>query len=434
MMKTAIKKNNITIITVIYCCFYFLNTNSQTVTTVAGSSPGYLDGVGTASQFNGPAGVAVSADGSLFVADRINHRIRKISSSGVVTTFAGNGVAGFSDGIGTAAQFNYPMNLAFDQSGNIVVADSNNHKIRKITQTGEVTTIAGNVSGFADGTGTAAKFNYPEGVAVDNSGNVFVTDTGNSRIRKITSTGVVTTLAGSDAFGFADGVGVLAKFWSPSGIAVDASGMIFVAEKQNNRIRKITQGGVVTTFAGNGTSGSVDGVGITAQFSTPFSLALDATGNVFVTDAANNRIRKITSAGMVSTFAGSSQGYLDGIGTAARFFYPLGISIATDGTVFIGESGNSRIRKITNNLSIDSYQVENQITVYPNPGTSIIHLELNNITISKINIIDMNGRHIEANHILNHENMMYIGNLRNGIYTLQIFTDNGIIYKKIIKK
>ena len=137
---------------------------------------------------------------------------------------------------------------------------------------------------------------------------------------------------------------------------------------------------------------------------------------------------------MVSTFAGSSQGYLDGIGTAAKFYYPLGISVATDGTVFIGESGNSRIRKITNNLNIDSYQVENQITIYPNPATSIIHLELNNRTISKINIIDINGRYIEANHILNHENKMYIGNLSNGIYTLQIFTDNGIIYKKIIKK
>lgn len=181
----------------IFLVLSFFDVNAQMVTTIAGSSQGYLDGIGTVAKFNGPAGVAVDNNGTLYVADRLNHRIRKISSTGIVSTFAGSGVQGGLDGIGIQAQFKFPMSVAIDLVGNIYVADAGNHRIRKITSDGVVTTLAGSTSGFADGVGILAQFHFPEGIALDETGTIFISDTGNLRIRKITSTGVVTTLAGN---------------------------------------------------------------------------------------------------------------------------------------------------------------------------------------------------------------------------------------------
>jgi hypothetical protein len=351
----------------------------------------------------------------------------------MVTTHAGSGTPGFLDNTGINAQFNYPMHLAIDLNGNIFVADSNNHRIRKISPAGVVTTIAGSSSGFADGIGNDAQFYYPEGIAVDNLGNIFVADAGNNRIRKITSTGFVTTLAGNGTFGFADGNGTLAKFWTPSGIAIDSNGAIIVAEKQNNRIRKVLQNGDVSTIAGNGTSGSSDGIGTTAQFRNPFGIAIDIEGNIYVADSGNNRIRKITTTGVVTTLAGSSSGYLDGIGTAAKFNYPIGISVATDGKVYISESGGCKIRMIISTLNNNSFRSENQIIIYPNPSSSIVNLESYDLILSEIIILDINNRTIDTKVVSNNQNKIDIHNLQNGIYTLQIITDKGIICKKIIK-
>jgi len=432
-MNGAILKNYIfkTIFTV--CLFIFNNTNSQVVTTIAGSSPGYQDGQGTAAYFNGSAGIVVDSNDNLFVADRLNHCIRKIAPSGMVTTFAGNGSPGFLDNTGINAQFNYPMHLAIDLNGNIFVSDSNNHRIRKISPTGVVTTVAGSDSGFADGDVNVAKFSYPEGIAVDNLGNLFIADSGNNRIRKITSSGLVTTLAGSDNFGFADGNGNSAKFWTPCGIALDSNGAIIVAEKQNNRIRKVLQNGDVSTIAGNGTSGSVNGIGTAAQFRNPFGVAIDVAGDIYVADSGNNRIRKISTTGVVTTLAGSSSGYLDGIGTAAKFNYPIGISIATDGKVYVSESGGSKVRMISSTLKNNSFISENQIAIYPNPSSSIVNIESYDLILSKIIILDINGRTIDTKIVSNNRSEIDIYNLQNGIYTLQIITDKGISNKKIIK-
>jgi serine/threonine-protein kinase len=433
IMKTSILKRGLTLTLFFFSLFCFINGYSQTVTTIAGSNSGYLDALGLAAKFNGPAGVAVDNNGNVFVADRINHRIRKINTEGVVSTFAGSGVAGALDATGTAAQFEFPTQIAIDLNGNIFVADAGNHRIRKITSTGVVTTLAGSTDGFADGVGNLAQFYYPEGVAVDNAGNVYVADAGNHVIRKITAAGVVTTLAGSGDFGFADGAGNVAKFYTPCATAVDASGIVYVTEKQGNRIRKVSPTGVVTTLAGNGTLGYADGPGNLAEFNAVFGVTLDLAGNLYVTDAGNNRIRKITSAGVVTTFAGSASGYLDGVVTAAKFYYPVGICMASDGTIFIGESGNHKIRKISSTLGIDGYQLDQQLSVYPNPTSTSINLKLTDLILSEITLFDLNGKSVAFKDSFNGENTLNLGNLQNGFYTLKITTDKGIVYKKILK-
>jgi serine/threonine protein kinase, bacterial len=238
------------------------------------------------------------------VADAGNNKIRLISPPGTVSTFAGTGIAGAADGKDTAT-FNSPLGVAVDISGNVYVADYENDLIRKITPGGLVSTLAGKtgVTGLVDGADTAARFNLPQGLAVDASGNIYVVDNGNNAIRKITPDGVVSTLAGSGATGSANGTGKSASFNSPFGIAIDAAGNVYVADSGNNLIRKITPDGVVSTFAGSGVKGAGNGTGAAASFNTPAGLAVDAAGNIYVSDENNNLIRKISTAGAVTTIA-----------------------------------------------------------------------------------------------------------------------------------
>ncbi len=314
------------------------------VTTLAGTgASGTTDGTNLA-EFSGPFGVAVDAAGNVYVADFFNHRIRKITAAGVVSTLAGS-TYGYFDGIGAAAQFYGPRGVAVDAAGNVYVADSGNNRIRKITAAGEVTTLAGqSTAGTTDATGIAAQFNTPRGVAVDVVGNVYVADTGNHRIRKITPVGAVSTLAGSTG-GYLDATGTAAQFNLPAGVAVDTAGNVYVADTENHRIRKITAAGVVTTLAG-GLPGTTDATGTAAQFNTPTGVAVDTAGNLYVADYINHRIRKITPAGVVSTLAGSTLGYLDGIGAAAQLYGPLGVAVDAAGNLYVADFFNNRIRQI----------------------------------------------------------------------------------------
>ena len=320
------------------------------VSTLAGSgSLGSTDGTGTASSFARPSGVAVDSAGNLYVADSSNNKIRKISPAGVVSTVAGTGAVGSTDGTGTAASFFFPNGVASDGVGNLYVADSANNKIRKITPTGEVSTLAGTgARGRDDGPGTAASFNYPQGVAVDSAGNVYVADMNNSIIRKITPAGEVSTLAGNGAIGSVDGTGTAASFFFPNGVALDSAGNVYVADTGNEKIRKITPVGLVSSLAGTATIiGSADGTGTAASFNYPMHIATDSAGNVYVGDSANQKIRKITSTGVVSTLAGTGAiGATDGAGNVASFNYPHGIAVDTAGNVYVGDSSNNRIRKI----------------------------------------------------------------------------------------
>jgi sugar lactone lactonase YvrE len=261
----------------------------------------------------------------------------------LVSTFAG-GKLGFADGIGGDAEFCFPNGIASDAAGNLYVADTANDRIRKITPAGEVSTIAGGVHGFADGIGGDARFKLPSGIASDAAGNLYVADTANDRIRKITPAGEVSTLAG-DEYGFADGVGSDARFKLPFGITSDAAGNLYVADHYNNRIRKITPAGVVSTIAGS-EEGFADGIEGDARFHRPTGIVVDAAGNLYVADSGNDRIRKITQAGVVSTLAGGEEGLADGVGSDARFNEPRGIAIDAAGNLYVADYGNDRIRKI----------------------------------------------------------------------------------------
>ncbi|MHA4810825.1 hypothetical protein ACX0G9_22145 [Flavitalea flava] len=308
------------------------------VSTLAGSSYGYLDGTGTGAKFGTPRGLTVDAAGNVFVVDYSNDRIRKITPAGVVTTIAGS-TNGFADGTGAAAQFNHPNAIAIDAAGNLYVADAGNNRIRKITPGAVVSTIAGD--------GYVTTLYQPLGVGVDASGNVYIADSYNSRIGKLGSSGF-SVLAGSTAGGpgYVDGTGTAAKFNDPNGVVVDAAGNVFVSDWGNFLIRKITPAGVVSTFAGS-VEGFADGTGSAAKFEHLSGPAIDAAGNIYVADIGNNRIRKITPEGVVSTVAGGAPlGYLDGPVATAQFANPYAVAVDAAGNIYVSDMDNNLIRKI----------------------------------------------------------------------------------------
>lgn len=287
---------------------------------------------GTASVLNHPSGIVKDAGGNFFICDRDNHRIIRLTSAGAATVVAGSGIAGFADGTGTAAQFNQPYCITMDASGNLFVGDRINNAIRKITPAGVVTTLAGNgTAGNQNGTGSAARFAEPLGITIDGAGNLYVADYLNNQIRKVTPSGVVTTVtAVSQVFG----------------IVSDNTGNLYFTEYSVNKVSKYSSSGVYSVIAGDGTPGTTDGTGSAARFSFPAGITMDASGNLYVSETFNNRLRKITSAGVVSTIAGSNAGYADGSGSAALFDSPIALAgDFSNNLLYIADFGNHKIRK-----------------------------------------------------------------------------------------
>lgn len=372
------------------------------VSTLAGASastPGAVDGRGAAARFYSPESIAIDRAGMLYVADSVNHTIRKVSPQGVVTTLAGRaGEPGSADGRGSAARFFDPKGVAVDVAGNVLVSDNANHTIRKISPDGNVTTLAGSARNASalDGIGSAARFAFPQALVTDAARNVYVVDRGNGLLRKITPAGIVTTLAsGVNGVNFKDITGTVKGYDDLAGLAIDANGILYGSDQSAGKIRRITRQGVVTTLPFDAqppgqpreimplgiavdpsgtlsvtgqysvyvvTNGStfkrlaglapelalVNGNGAQARFNLPWAVTSDATGNWYVADAGNYMIRKITPAGVVSQLAGSGKwGSVDGTGAGASFSAPKGIVADPLGNVFVADTYNSTIRKIT---------------------------------------------------------------------------------------
>ena len=342
-----------------------VTTSNTIITTVAGSAVAGRGGDGgraTASELSYPEAVAVDASGNIYIADRENQIIRMVTkSTGIITTVAGNGLYGYNGDGGQAmqAQLSSPQGVAVDASGNIYIADTENHRIRMVTKsTGIISTVAGSAeSGFRGdgGQATLARLLNPHSVVVDASGNIYIADASNLRIRVVTkSTGVITTVAGNGQNGFSGdgGYATSAVIVWPQSIAVDTSGNIYIADANNRRIRKVTKStGIITTVVGTGQygNGGDGGYATSAQLSSPRGVAVDASGNIYISDFSNV-IRMVTkSTGIISTVAGTGSGGFSGDGEiprSAQVSMPLGIAVDAWGNIYIADTGNKRIRKV----------------------------------------------------------------------------------------
>lgn len=372
------------------------SADAQNISSLAGSGTSGFSGDGSnalTAKLNGPQDVGLDTFGNIYIADAANNRIRKVTAStGIITTIAGTGSTGYSGdgGAATSATFSSPIGLAVDNAGNIYIADNGNHCIRKITaSTGTISTVAGNGSAGFSGDGadaTLARLYAPYDVTVDSFGNLYIADVSNNRIRKVTaSTGIMSTVAGTGTAGFSgDGAAATsAKLYQPFSVAVDDAGNLYIADANNQRIRKVSAStGIITTIAGTGTAAySGDGSAATsAQFNTPYSIALDKSNNIYISDFMNNRVRKINaSTGIVSTIAGTGVSGYSGDGgpaTSARISYAKGIFVDRVSNVYIADEQNQRVRFICNAAKIpDAPLVTSPVTLCtsstPGPLTAI---------------------------------------------------------------
>lgn len=329
--------------------------SAQLVVTVAGvlETAGNLDGEPFSALFNNPHGIASDAEGNIYVADRFGHFIRKITPDGTVSTIAGTGETGKADGPGLQATFNEPWGLCTGPDGDLFIADTRNNLIRRIDANGNVSTFAGSGNfGTSNGQGQASTFGNPTGLVMDGVGNMYVADHLTHIIRKIDPTGFVTTIAGKPYTpGTADGTGTEARFYRPYGIALDQDGNIIVADEWNHLIRKVTPDGEVTTIAGTGSIGSEDGLATQASFNYPWDVVVDNNGNLFVADGYNNVVRKILPTGTVTTYVGTAgvTGGVDGEGPDATFSGATGLTyLSFSDEIYVADAYNNLIRKIIN--------------------------------------------------------------------------------------
>ena len=346
---------------------------SGDISTVAGIGGGFSGdgGPATSAQLKSPSGVAFDSSGNLFIADQFNHRIRKVDTSGNIGTVAGTSTQGFSgdEGPATSAQLERPSGVAVDSSGNLFIADLINNRIRKVDTSGNISTVAGTSTAGWSGDGgpaTSAQLNFPHGVAVDSSGNLFIADSGNHRIRKVDTSGDISTVAGTSTQGFSGdgGPATSARLSEPMGVTVDSSGDLFIADMSNQRIRKVDTSGNISTVTGDGTFafGGDGGPATSAQMWNPIGVAVDSSGNLFIADTSNHRIRKVDTSGNISTVAGTGTQGSSGDGgpaTDARLFAPHDVAFDSSGNLLIADLNNNRIRK-----------VEAVATAVPVPGVS----------------------------------------------------------------
>ncbi len=406
-------------------------SDAQNIFTYAGTGvQGYSGDGGLAinGQLATTYGIAVDALGNVYIADAENRRIRKINTAGIISTIAGTGVPGFSGdgGAATSAQLDYPVSLAVDTSGNLYVGDF--YRIRKVNASGIISTIAGTgVAGFSGDGGLAisAQIQQIIGISIDVSGNVYFADANNQRIRKINTAGIISTVAGTGVPGFSGdgGAATSAQITLPYGIVTDALGNLFISE--NFRIRKVNTVGIISTVAGTGVPGySGDGgAAINAQFYDPKGIAIDSAGNIFIADEVNVRIRKINNVGIISTFAGTGVAGFSGDGASANLAQlntAIALAIDASGNVFIADFVNYRIRKVCVGsclAGINSLTENNGVLIFPNPNNGSFKIQIA-AEIANVELILYNslGQKVHEQKIIQGENNITTSGLAKGLY------------------
>jgi sugar lactone lactonase YvrE len=441
-------KNIVLFLVVIF--IHNLPAQGQIITTIAGTGTGGLHGDGgpaVSCTLEFPYSTAVDSAGNLYIADLGNDCVRKIDkATGIINTIAGTSVAGFSGdgGPATAAQLSGPVDVAVDRNGNVFIADNYNHRIRKVDLSGTINTIAGtgfNGYGGDGGPATAAAVYSPHGVAFDNSGNLLICDNLNNRIRKIDAGGIITTIAGTGMPGHSGdgGPATLSTMSQPYGITVDISGNIYIADRANY-IRKISPAGIITSIAGTGVAGyNGDGIAATtAQLNQPYGVAVDVDGGIYIADVSNSRIRKIEWSGVISTVAGAGViGYSgdNGPATAARID-PTGITVDKTGNLYIADFSNFRIRYIKNTVGVSTVtSTVETLEVSPNPSSGAFSVKLSETTGSEMidfTITDISGRPAVAFKGNTNETISLDLHLPSGFYILSAVTNQAIARRQII--
>ncbi len=426
---------------------------AQIITTVAGTGTAGYSGDGgqaTNAELYYPLSITFDVSGNLYFSDNDNQRIRKVNTAGIITTIAGNGTAGYSGdgGQATAAELHTPIGVAFDAFGNLYIADATNHRIRKINPSGIISTIAGTGTNGYSGDGanaTAAELGQPRGLAFDATGNLYFADLGYDVVRKVNTLGIITTIVGNGTQGYSGdgGQATAAELYWPWGIAFDLMGNMYIADEGNSRVRLVNTSGIITTIAGNGSGGySGDGGQATAaEFADVMNVVIDASGNIYVSDNNNGRVRKINTLGIIITIAGNGGSGFSGMGgqaTAAELAGPNGLALDAFGNLFFIDEESNHICKVTNVGQAGIQQVTNindEVIVYPNPAATSIQVSLAGNSENTIIVIrDMLGNAVYHSTTNAQHDRIPIAELTSGMYIIEVSNSKGTAFKKFIKE
>ena len=410
---------------------------AQVITTFAGTgSAGYSgdSGLSYHAKLNGCTGMAVDGAGNVYIADKNNNVVRKVSTAGIITTFAGTGAAGYSGngGQATLAKLNKPYSAATDAAGNVYIADNNNNVVRVVSASGIISTYAGNDTAGYNGDGIPASHASlcgPQGIAFDAVGNLYIADAGNNRVRKVNAAGVITTVAGTGSSGYTgdNGLATSAQLSAPSAVAIDAAGDVYIADILNNVVRKIDGSTrIITTVAGNNTPGfgGDGGAATSAQLHYPAGVSLDEGGNLYIADQGNNTIREVDGAGNISVFAGkhtSGYGGDYGVPTDAELSAPVSVYVDGWGRVYIADYANNAVRIITAfALGTPSVVASTGMKVYPNPTTGSCTIELPaTMANATVTVTDVLGNTVATCTATGHTTAVNLSTLPAGTYTVK---------------
>jgi sugar lactone lactonase YvrE len=428
-----------------------LQGNAQIITTIAGTgTQGYSGdgGQATNAEFYRPAGICFDAVGNYYIADEENSVIRKILSTGIISTIAGNGTEGYSGdgGQATNAGIYNPSDVAIGAFGNLYITDYYNARIRVVNTNGIISTIAGTGTVGYSGDGgeaTSAELREPVALTFDGIGNLYIADAGNNRIRMVNTLGIINTIAGTGTAGYSGdgGQATTAELNDPAGIVFDTEGNLYIADAGNNRIRIVNTAGIISTIAGNGTAdySGDGGQATTAELNYPFEVTFDGAGNLYIVDSHNMRIRMVNTTGIISTIAGNGTAGFGGDGgqaTGANIDEPAGVVFDAVGNLFIADWANNRIRKVSNvgQAGIAQLRIQNEeFRIYPNPAKDVLNIECLIVNEnSTLVITDMLGNTVKQVVINSNQLSINVANLCEGVYNISLHSNEGVVNKRLV--